>query len=268
ASWQIEPSGSPGGDRMLGELVFVFDHDEGAMDAARTRLYVVPQAGTSFDLADGRVERYPIQADAIEFPVYPRANAPRDTRRTVCMVRIEVDGYGAPADIAVSQCDPIFVAPTARAFERWHFTEMAGDALPFRLVRFRARYARAPDRLKVGEVTLFEPDGIRVDRLPPSIVFADAPDDPVNDASPTYRRAPKLAKKVRESITERTVCRFDVRLDDRGRPVEIVPQTCPDDLRGPSVNAIEKWRWAPAERDGSPIASATKVSLRFDPLPR
>ncbi|MEO0600455.1 MAG: hypothetical protein AAF211_03410, partial [Myxococcota bacterium] len=171
-------------------------------------------------------------------------------------------------DVAVTQCDPIFVAPTKQAFERWHFTELSGDAVPFRLVRFRARYARAPDRLKVGEVTLFEPDGIRVDRLPPPIVFADAPDDPVNDASPTYRRAPKLSKKVREAIAERTVCRFDVRLDDRGRPVEIMPDGCPDDLRPSCVKAIEKWRWAPAEREGVPIASVTKVSLRFDPTPR
>ncbi len=267
SAWHVDVRGTPGRDRQVAELMYVFGPDETATDPSHTRLYAVPSAGVRFVVTDPRVRQYPIRADAIAFPTYPD-DAPADTRRTTCSARLEVDSYGTPVDVDVTRCDALFVAPTVAALRKWHFTPHPGDDLPFRLVSFRARYARAPESLDVSEVTLFEPSGIRVDVLatvqPPA---APEPETALTRATPVKRVVPRLGRRDAAALTERTVCRFSVEVDERGRPGTITVENCPEGLVPAVRKSLRRWRWKPAERDGRPVPSVTQVRVRLDPVP-
>ncbi len=58
-------------------------------------------------------------------------------------------------------------------------------------------------------------------------------------------------------------CVLAVEIDGAGRPTEITPETCPEDLLSPARTAVGKWRWSPARMGGARVASHTRVSVRF-----
>jgi len=264
AKWESTPDGRTGPDRLVAELLFVFGPEGRAREPEHTRLFVVPQAGTRYVVKDPRVATYPIDATALLFPRYP-PGTPADTRRPVCEIRLEVDRDGSPDDVEVSRCDDPFVAPTLTAMRKWLFAGLGDEDLPYRVVRFRARYVRVSERARFGEVTFFEPDGIRADNA----VVEEGPEPTPNDGfvppEPVRRRVPKLGKRQRAAIEEPTVCRFVVDVDRRGRPDRVTPAECPRALVEASLDAIRKWRWAPATRDGDRVPASTTERLRFDP---
>ncbi|MEN0067302.1 MAG: energy transducer TonB [Myxococcota bacterium] len=262
--WVVETDGPIGADRVIGELIYVFGR-EGTLTNPRADLYVVPQAATRFVVNDRGIFTFAVRPVTIKFPVYPTQRAPNDTRRPDCDVRVEIDPYGAPERIEVTSCDPVFVAPTLQAFEKWTYGEYFHRAVPYRVVRFRSRFFR-PATLRTGNVQVFGPGSMTfVEQDSVKLSRAE-----VTDTLPKPLRGPppKLSKQAQASLRERVVCRFDVWVNDKGKPGGITPLQCPDTLIADTTRALKRWRWTPATADGQPVAAQLTVNVRIDPAPK
>jgi TonB family protein len=60
-------------------------------------------------------------------------------------------------------------------------------------------------------------------------------------------------------------CELRVLVNQRGRPDTIEVASCPDGMDRAATQAVRRWRWSPAEKDGTPVPSTVTVSIRFQP---
>lgn len=154
-------------------------------------------------------------------------------------------------------CDEQVAARTEAAANAWslkHGTIEKGEWY----ARFRATLVYPADS---GHVQLLLPEGDLVSppRALPEHVHSYAP------AKPVRRAFPKLPKGfATEVLADSVSCEYEVHVDKLGRPAEIVPRDCPASYAPYAEKAIKRWRWAPAESEGKPVASTATVRLRFE----
>jgi TonB family protein len=106
------------------------------------------------------------------------------------------------------------------------------------------------------------PDGSRGDR---SITFGRGP---VNYATCTYCPSPEYPKKARAEHVEGTVVlKVIVQLDGRATDIEVLKTPRPD-FAEKAIEAVQKWRFAPAiGPKGDPVATTVPIEVTFR-LPR
>jgi len=93
---------------------------------------------------------------------------------------------------------------------------------------------------------------------PPLEISASSP-VPIRSPEPTYP-----ARALRRGESGEVVLRIHV--DARGVPdrVEIAASSGSRDLDRAAQRAVQRWRFRPAMRDGSPVAGMVTVPIRFD----
>ncbi|MEZ4241739.1 MAG: energy transducer TonB [Myxococcota bacterium] len=61
------------------------------------------------------------------------------------------------------------------------------------------------------------------------------------------------------------MCTLIVRVSVKGRPQDVRVAACPEEIAPLALQSVRRWRWAPAEEDGVPVAADTDVSIQFRP---
>ena len=91
-----------------------------------------------------------------------------------------------------------------------------------------------------------------------------APDGPVIARPEAARRVePDYPGSAMWLGVEAVDCQMTVRVDRDGRPQGIWPSRCPEPWVQPSTEALSKWRWEPATRDGEPVEGSFKLNIRY-----
>jgi hypothetical protein len=84
-------------------------------------------------------------------------------------------------------------------------------------------------------------------------------------AAATRRVAPKLPADF-AAVVEQAECEVQLTVSPKGRAEDIEVQGCDEVLHPHAVKALAKWRWDPAEVEGSAIPTPATVRMRF-PVP-
>ena len=74
---------------------------------------------------------------------------------------------------------------------------------------------------------------------------------------PTY---PEAAKAMNLG---RVDCRVRVFIDETGKPYDVRMHACPKMFHDTTREALYKWRWYPARKDGQKVKVATMLKIRF-----
>ncbi|WP_203292170.1 energy transducer TonB [Maricaulis parjimensis] len=102
------------------------------------------------------------------------------------------------------------------------------------------------------------------DELASSVVGEPEPDRPCCDAEPLTRREPRYPYEAAVSDLDGVVyVRFDVTADGRTENVEVIGSFPPGIFDDASVEAVRRWRYQPATRDGEPVPHQG-LETRFD----
>jgi len=78
------------------------------------------------------------------------------------------------------------------------------------------------------------------------------------NAQPEYPRDAQ-----RRGLSGRVVLRVDVGADGTATDVDFVQRSGAPELDRAAMSAVRKWRFAPAKRDGKPVASSVRVPIDF-----
>lgn len=78
------------------------------------------------------------------------------------------------------------------------------------------------------------------------------------NAQPEYPR-----EAQRRGVSGRVLLRVDVGADGAATNVDFVQRSGSPELDRAAMNAVRKWRFAPARRDGKPVASSVQVPIDF-----
>lgn len=59
-------------------------------------------------------------------------------------------------------------------------------------------------------------------------------------------------------------CVVDVRIDPRGRPVDLAVRDCPPAFAAASREAVSRWRWHPLRVEGVAVPASFRLAIRYD----
>ena len=100
----------------------------------------------------------------------------------------------------------------------------------------------------------------RPEPLPPAQNIADSVPQPISSPPPRY---PRSAQRRRESGT--VLLRVHVGPDGGVDGVDLLQSSQSRDLDRAASDAVRRWRFRPAMRDGRPVAGAVMVPITFNP---
>jgi hypothetical protein len=184
----------------------------------------------------------PVEIYTLDLP--PPAAAPAR-----CTVGVQVRSDRRSYAWTEEPCDPAVRDSALAAANAWLLRPGDVRAEGEVFARFRAdlwwREAGQPPVLVFDEREVTAPNG-----LPPSIVTYIGPE--------AIRQVPPKEVEGRKGT-----CVLAVAIDDGGRPADVTPETCPDELVEPATSAVRKWRWNPARMGGEKVEAHTRVSVRF-----
>lgn len=83
---------------------------------------------------------------------------------------------------------------------------------------------------------------------------------PVRHPQPTYPR-----RALRQGLSGEVVVRALVGTDGRPRQIEILRSSAHRELDDAALQAVRRWRFDPAMRDGQPVAQTVHVPFAFNP---
>jgi hypothetical protein len=190
--------------------------------------------------------------EVYELPLPPPESLPDGVDHASCPVIVQVDGSRQVLSWADPTCDDAVRKAVIQTVDQW---VLRHDGGPDPSIRARVRAVIDVDR-RGSSVTL-PVDEIRTPlaELPPGV-------HSVADARPLERVPPHVPRGA--PMPEGT-CELVVTVAASGRVERVAVRTCPPGMAEPSVRAVRRWDWVPAERDGTPIASDEPVSIRFQP---
>jgi outer membrane biosynthesis protein TonB len=189
--------------------------------------------------------------DHVEIEVY-ELSLPKTSAEGSCPVLVQVDGERQVFSWAEATCDDEVRDISLQTADAW-LLRHAGAQDHSTRHRFQATFHYGAE----GTRLVLPADVVRTDRasLPAGVhTFLDP--------RPIQRPPPRIPSGRAMPDAE---CELEVAVTDRGRPSEVTVADCPDEVAPLALRAVRKWRWAPAEDDGVPVASVTRVAIHFRP---
>jgi protein TonB len=130
-----------------------------------------------------------------------------------------------------------------------------------------------PEEPQLTEPTLTEPTPVEVPQIPTEVeappapaAITTSPSEPVETAQmQVTNRVEPVYPPASRRMGEEGTGTFRVLVDERGRPteVEVLQSSGFARLDQAALDAIKRWRFKPAVRDGQPVPSWTRVSVKF-----
>jgi hypothetical protein len=173
-------------------------------------------------------------------------------------------------------CDVLFGVNSKRVL--WAWTETCDPSGRKATEDAANLWILKPGKIERGEIYarfratfVFPPDGAPVLVRIPRGDLVTAP-SALPDRFETYANAesirripPRLPRGfATEVLDEVVVCDLVADVSTSGNPREVHVESCPASYTPFAVEAVEKWKWTPAEVDGKPIRSRERVRVRFN----
>jgi hypothetical protein len=196
----------------------------------------------------GEPEQSGIEVYTMELPL-PARRLPAGR----CGLVVQVDDQRRVASWAEESCEPALRALALKMADSWAL-RLVPDASGMSRARFHARLESGED----GVLSLVLPaEELRAlpDGLPAGVHTE-------RQARVTTRVPPRVPRSG--ALPEGT-CDLQVAVDARGRPETITVLSCPEQAVRGAQAAVRRWRWSPAEEDGTPVPSTVTVAIRFQP---
>ncbi|MGA2960563.1 MAG: energy transducer TonB [Candidatus Korobacteraceae bacterium] len=206
-----------------------------------------------------------IDIDVSKPPKYPSEVRKAGIEGTVLLV-LTFDHDSRPNNVRVVSGPPLLADAALKAARHWHLktTQLTGDlevAVNFRLLGGSPvgqpapeQAASAPRKPDIGQATETSAADAPVYQVGKDGV---TPPRAISSPDPTYTSTAQKAK-VQGSVELWLV------IDSEGFPRKIeVKKSLRPDLDDQAVLAVQKWRFAPATKDGQPVAVRVRVIVNF-----
>jgi TonB family protein len=170
-----------------------------------------------------------------------------------CGLVVQVDDRRRVGSWAQESCDPELRDFALQMADQWVLRLLPNDTGATR-ARFHARLETAED----GTLRVVLPaEDLRAqpERLPFGVHTE-------RQARVVTRVPPRLPRGA--SLPQGS-CELQVTVNTRGHPEEIEVRSCPEGMERAAQAAVRRWRWSPAEENGTPTASTVTVAIRFQP---
>ncbi len=189
-------------------------------------------------------------------PKYPKA-AKRNRVQGAVTMRLTLNEKGRVANVSVLSGEPELAEAAARAVRDWQYTPYFRNGLPVQVttvvtVRFRLTDSGGPD------ITA-EFAGYHGEDIGPVFKVGNG----VSAPRLIHHEDPAYSEKARQEKFQGT-CILTLVVGSDGRPHNIrVARALGEDLDGKAIEAVSRWTFSPAIKDGKPVAVAINVEVQF-----
>lgn len=196
-------------------------------------------------------------------------------RNRSCSSTILFDAEGKVADVEVRRCPDPFENAAVEALSLWRIEPYLDEDRPVPvLLSVNVQFHRAEVAPRAAVAVAAGPED--VDMPPPESrewwrTGAVPPEDPVPTGEAhdwhllvkSPQMPPKMPKQAADLGVQGT-CIVLVHVDADGHPYGAQAQECPDAFVDSSLDAVQRWRLDPLEKDGVPERSSVLIRIAYE----